>query len=251
MNDDQGLLREMRVRAGGLSESVEMYLKTLAVLGGGDGPVPAAAAAERLGVSPVAANEMLRRLTAEGLVVHEQRHGFRLTEQGRGAAWDVIRRQRLWERFLVDRLELAPGDAMSWACLLEHATVPQVLDALDVFLGFPPTCPEGQPIPRSPGDPVRHQGPSLADSELGATLRVDAFDDTDAEVLAYLHDAGLPIGAVVHVTAVGPRRSMFSIEGPTGTIVLAREVAATIQATPVGLDEGPPAVGREAQERAS
>lgn len=250
------------MRTGGLSESVEMYLKTLAVLGGGDGSVPAAAAAERLGVSPVAANEMLRRLTAEGLVAHEQRHGFRLTEQGRAAAWDVIRRQRLWERFLVDRLELDPSGAMSSACLLEHATAPEVLDALDAFLGFPPTCPEGQPIPRSPGDPVRRQGPSLADSDLGAILQLDAFDDTDAEVLAYLHHSGLLIGALVRVTAVGPRRSVFSIEGPAGTIALAREVAATIQATPVAppaersstpreLEESPKAVGRERQELVS
>ena len=228
------------MRGPGLSEAVEMYLKTLAVLGGGDGPIAAAAAAERLGVTPVAANEMLRRLTAEGLVQHEQRHGFRLTERGCEAAWDVIRRQRLWERFLVDRLELDPADAMTWACLLEHATAPQVLDALDAFLGLPPTCPEGQPIPRSPGDPVRHQGPSIADSEPGATLRVDAFDDTDAEVLAYLRRGGLEIGAVVQVAAVGPRRSVFSIEGPAGIIALAREVAATVQATPVT----PPA-GRE------
>ena len=233
MRRRSGLLRELPVRAGGLSEAVEMYLKTLAVLGGGDGPVPAAATAERLGVSPVAANEMLRRLTTEGLVAHEQRHGFRLSDQGREAAWDVIRRQRLWERFLVDRLELDPADAMTWACLLEHATVPQVLDALDAFLGLPQTCPEGQPIPRSPGDSVRHQGPSLADSEPGATLRVDAFDDTDAEVLAYLHGSGLKIGAVVRVAAVGPRRSVVSIEGPSGTIAPAREVAATVQATPV------------------
>jgi hypothetical protein len=126
-----------------------------------------------------------------------------------------------------------------------------VLDALDAFLGFPPTCPEGQPIPRSPGDPVRHQAPSHADCEVGATLRVDAFDDTDAEVLAFLHGTGLPIGAIVRVSAAGPRRSLFSIEGPTGTIVLAREVAATIQATPVELETDPQAVGREAPELVS
>ena len=210
-----------------------MYLKTLAVLGGGDGPVPAAAAAERLGVTPVAVNEMLRRLTTEGLVEHQQRHGFRLTEQGREAAWDVIRRQRLWERFLVDRLELDASNAMSWACLLEHATAPEVLEALDAFLGFPATCPEGQPIPRSSADPVRHDAPSLTDRSEGETVRLVAFDDTDGEVLAYLRSGGLEIDAVVRIGAVGPRRSLFTIEGPSGPISLARETAATIQAVPM------------------
>jgi DtxR family transcriptional regulator, Mn-dependent transcriptional regulator len=216
-----------------------MYLKTLAVLGGGDGPVPAAAVAERLGVTPVAVNEMLRRLATQGLVEHEQRHGFRLTGQGRTTAWDVVRRQRVWERFLVDRLELDPSDAMSWACLLEHATAPEVLNALDAFLGLPATCPEGQPIPRSPADPVRQAAPSVADRAVGESIALVGFDDTDAEVLAYLRSGGLEVGAVVRIGAVGPRRSLFTIEGPTGSIVLAREIAATVQAIPVA-----PASGR-------
>lgn len=215
-----------------------MYLKTLAVMGGGDGPVSAAATAERLAVTPVAVNEMLRRLTTEGLVEHEQRRGFRLTEDGRGAAWDVIRRQRVWERFLVDLLKLAPGDAMRSACLLEHATAPEVLDALDAFLGFPRVCPEGQPIPRSPADPVSQRGRSLAEANVGENVRLVAFDDTDAEVLDYLHCGGLAVGAVVEVSAVGPRRSLFTVEGHAGSLVLAREIAMTIQASPLPPDGG-------------
>ena len=248
------------MRMSGHSEAVEMYLKTLAMLGGGDRPIAAAIVAERLEVTPVAVNEMLRRLVPEGLVEHEQRRGFRLTGQGREAAWDVIRRQRLWERFLVDRLELDPANALSSACLLEHATAPEVLDALDAFLGFPQTCPQGQPIPRSPGDPVRQDGRSLADVERGATVRLVAFDDADAEVLSYLYRVGLTIGAIVNVVDVGPHRSLFSLVGPTGTVVVGRDVAATIQTaavttpavqvgTPPRSEGGRDETGREATER--
>ena len=206
-----------------------MYLKTLAVLAGGDRPVPAALVAERLEVTPVAANEMLRRLISEGLVEHEQRRGFRLTAPGRDAARDVIRRERVWERFLVDRLGLDPARAAGWACLLEHATVAEVLDALDAHLGYPETCPQGQPIPRSPGDPVRRDGRSLADLEVGSRVQLLAFDDEDPDVLDYLYRVGLTVGAAVRVADIAPRRSAFTLETEAGPVVVGREVAATIK----------------------
>lgn len=206
-----------------------MYLKALAMLGGGDRPVAAAAVADRLRVTPVAANEMLRRLIADDLVGHEPRRGFRLTAQGREIAWDVIRRQRLWERFLVDRLELEPANAPAWACLLEHATAREVLDALDTFLGFPESSPQGQPIPRSSGDRVQSEGQSLADADPGEMVRLVAFDDDDPEVLGYLHRVGLRVGIIVRVAEIGPRRSLISLEGPDCSVVMGREIAATIR----------------------
>ncbi len=220
------------MRPNGHSESVEMYLKTLAVLGGGDRSIAAAVVAERLGVTQVAANEMLRRLMAEGLVGHEVRRGFRLTERGREAAWDVIRRERVWERFLVDRLGLDPANARGWACMLEHATAPEVLEGLDAFLEFPATSPQGQPIPRSPSDRVRWAGRPLSEVDLGEEVRLVAFDDEDREVLDYLHRIGLTVGAVVRVADIGPRRGLISLEGPGGTVVVGRDIAATIQTAP-------------------
>jgi DtxR family Mn-dependent transcriptional regulator len=206
-----------------------MYLKTLAVLGGGDQLIAVSAVAERLGVSPVTANEMLGRLIGEGLVEHEQRRGFRLTAQGRETAWNVIRRERLWERFLVDKLGLDEANVLAWACSLEHATAPEVLDALDAFLGFPTTCPQGQPIPRSPHDPVHCQARSLADVDVGKPVRLIAFDDTDPEIVTYLRRVGLAIGMVVRVADVGPRKSLMSLETPSGMVALGRELAAAIQ----------------------
>ena len=86
------------------NETVEMYLKTIAELSDDDTPVVIARVAERLGVSPVSANEMMKRLVEQELLVHERYKGVMLTENGRFYANSVIRRQRLWECFLVDRL---------------------------------------------------------------------------------------------------------------------------------------------------
>ncbi len=213
----------------GHSEAVEMYLKSLAVLGGAKQPVAVAQLAERLQVTTVSVNEMLHRLTRDGLVSHQPYRGFQLTETGRETAWDVIRRERLWERFLVDQLKLDPAQAISWACQLEHATAPEVIEALDAFLDYPTTCPQGQPIPRSAEDAVHGEGRLLSDVEVGERVKLTAFDDEDPEVLAYLLRQGLSIGQVVSVVEMGPRRSPLTLRLDNGQAVIGRDLALTIQ----------------------
>ncbi len=210
-----------------------MYLKSLAVLGGAERHVTSTSLAQRLGVTVAAVSEMLRRLLREGLVTHEPYHGYLLTDEGRAGAWDVIRRDRVWERFLVDHLDLDPIASTAWACLLEHATSPEVIEALDAYLGHPATCPRGLPIPRSPDDPVRPSERTLADVEPGEQVRVVAFEDEDPEVLRYLRAHGLVIGTAVRVTEVGPRRSVFEVAHELGSAAIGAEVASGIHITSV------------------
>ncbi|HRE28619.1 MAG TPA: metal-dependent transcriptional regulator [Anaerolineales bacterium] len=206
-----------------------MYLKSLAVLGGARQPVAVAQLAEKLQVTTVSANEMLHRLSRDGLVTHQPYRGFQLTEAGRETAWDVIRRERLWERFLVDQLKLDPARAIGWACQLEHATAPEVIEALDGFLQYPATCPQGQPIPRSADDAVHGEGRMLSEAEIGERVRLTAFDDEDPEVLTYLQRQGLAIGQVVSVVEMGPRRSPLTLRLENGQAVIGRDLALTIQ----------------------
>ena len=88
------------------SESAEMYLKTVAELGDGQEPVSLALVAERLEVTTVSVNEMVKRLVEQGWLEHIKYKGLQLTDSGRIVAHSVMRRQRLWECFLVDHLHL-------------------------------------------------------------------------------------------------------------------------------------------------
>lgn len=124
-----------------LSESTEMYLKALAELG--DRDVAIARLAGRLGVTHVSANEMMRRLAEQGLVKHTPYKGVTLTKKGREVAANVLRRQRLWEVFLYQHLKIEWAKIYELACSLEHATAPEVTDALADFLGNPTVCPRG------------------------------------------------------------------------------------------------------------
>jgi DtxR family Mn-dependent transcriptional regulator len=227
------------MRPAGHSEAVEMYLKSLAVLGGAERPVQASLIAERLAVSAVATNEMLRRLTRDELVAHEPYRGYVLTSAGREAAWDVIRRERIWERFLVDHLGLEPAAAIASACQLEHATTHDLIEALDAYLGRPATCPMGQPIPRHATDPVAVDGPTLADAEAGDDLRLVSFAEEDPEVLTWLHGRGLEIGARVRVTDVAPHHSSTTVDHGGASVALGRAIAGAIQVAPVAAARRP------------
>lgn len=207
------------------SESAEMYLKTLASLGGNADLVPIARVAEALGVSAVSANEMMQRLGRDDLVTHQPYRGVVLTPSGRQLAQDVIRRERLWERFLYDHLRLDWAEVHAWACQLEHATAPQVIEALDNFLKRPTTCPQGNPIPRRGSGPEAGalRSPRLSDLALGEPARITACEDESAEVLRYLQHRGLVPGAVVTVTEIAPRQGPLTVRVQAPGAEAARE----------------------------
>lgn len=200
-----------------LSESTEMYLKAMAELG--DRDVAIARLAERLGVTPVSANEMMRRLGEQGLVTHTPYKGVTLTERGREAAANVLRRQRLWEVFLYEHLKIEWAKIYELACSLEHATAPEVTEALAGFLGNPTVCPRGNPIPDEEGAFAPLTGKSLREAAVGETVMVRAVNATATEVLKYLQDKGILPGQTVQVLEAAP------LDGPLTLSVNGKEVA--------------------------
>ena len=126
-----------------------MYLITVAVAeeAGGPAPLPLADLAQALGISPVSANQMVRRLAERRLVVYHPYRGVALRAPGRRAAQRVLRGRRLWATFLAERLGFTATEADSLACALEHVTPPEAADRLARFLGNPAVDPSGRPIP--------------------------------------------------------------------------------------------------------
>ncbi|WP_343398758.1 metal-dependent transcriptional regulator [Promineifilum sp.] len=186
------------------NESAEMYLKTVSELAEGGAPVPISALADRLGVSPVSATEMIHRLQGNGLVAHRPYKGILLTDDGHRRAADVIRSHRLWECFLVDHLGLPWNEVHDLACRLEHASDRQVTDALDGFLGCPATCPHGNPIPPADGWSAETANRSLAELHPGDKAVVVNIHPETGELLSYLADLGLRPGSRMAVVDVVP-----------------------------------------------
>lgn len=194
------------------SESVEMYLKTVAELGGEHGPVPIGRVAERLGVSPVSANEMMKRLGEQQLIRHQMYKGVSLTDDGRRLANNVIRRQRLWECFLVDHLKLDWAKVHDMACDLEHATASEVAEALAQYLGNPNRCPHGNPIPDPDGEVGQATGLTLSRLEVGQSGWIRAIVPESSELLAYLAERGLRPGQAVTVVEAAPLQGPITLQ---------------------------------------
>jgi DtxR family transcriptional regulator, Mn-dependent transcriptional regulator len=201
-----------------LSESMEMYLKAMLEMSDRE-PATVGRLAERLGVTPVSANEMVRKLGEHGLAKHTPYKGVALTEKGREVACNVMRRQRLWEVFLYDHLKIEWSKIYELACSLEHATAPEVTDALAAFLGDPKTCPRGNPIPAADGSFAPLNGIPLSEAAVGDSLRVVAVNATSTDVLKYLQERSILPGSEITVLETAP------LQGPLTLKVGDREVA--------------------------
>lgn len=182
------------------SESMQMYLVTIARLRADGRPVPLSQLAESLSVSPVSVNEMCRKLQDHDLVIYRPYKGASLTPEGERQAYYTLRRHRLWEVFLVEKLGFDYDQAHEAACQLEHATPNLLADRLDVFLERPTVNPLGQPIPRAEGDlsarPSRLLA-ALSAGRRGHVVRCDA----DEAARVFLDEQGVRPGASLTVAA--------------------------------------------------
>lgn len=193
-----------------LSASTEMYLKAIVEFGDRD-MVPLSRLANRLSVTSVSANEMIRRLSEQELVEHTPYKGVALTTKGRDVACNVLRRQRLWEVFLYEHLKIEWAKIYELACSLEHATAPEVTEALSVFLGDPRTCPRGNPIPAADGSFMPLDGVFLSEISVGSTVRVLAVNATETDVLRYLQERGILPGQELVVLEAAPHQGPLTL----------------------------------------
>lgn len=215
----------MGVEDSEISESMQMYLVTIARLREDNRPVPLSQVADALSVSPVSVNEMCRKLQDQGLLVYQPYKGASLTVEGERRAHYVLRRHRLWEVFLVQELGFGYQQAHDAACQLEHSTPDAVADRLEAFLGHPRVNPEGLAIPRADGELPRTRSQPLSEmaaGEAGHILRIAAQDASKAFLLGH----GVSPGAPFTVQAVGDRGMLLEVADES--VSLSRDMAAGV-----------------------
>lgn len=209
-------------------ESEEMYLKTIAELASEQDPVPVTWVAKRLGICTVSASEMIHRMEDRRLLEHTPYKGVRLTEEGCQRANNIIRRQRLWECFLTDKLAISWDHVHDLACRLEHATDEVVTEALAEYLDQPTTCPHGNPIPSTSGEMPSPQGIPLVDLASGEGGVIIRIHPVSAVLIRHLSSKGIEPGKEIEVKEIAPFDGPQSILVDDEMHVLGREVAAHI-----------------------
>lgn len=183
-----------------LSFSEENYLKTIYHLSLKDKKgISTNAIAEVLRTKPSSVTDMLKKLSAKNLVHHVKYYGVNLTEHGKKEALAIVRKHRLWEVFLVDKLKFNWDEVHEIAEQLEHIQSQLLIEKLDEFLGYPTVDPHGDPIPDTNGQvKVKPQKP-LSLAVMLKSLSVVGLKETSPSFLKYLDKAGIYIGCKITI----------------------------------------------------
>jgi DtxR family Mn-dependent transcriptional regulator len=212
----------------GFGESAEMYLKSIHELMDKAQVVPISMLAERLGITVVSATEMVHRMRDQGFVEHVPYKGVTLTDQGQLSARAILRRQRLWECFLFDKLDLPWDRLYDLACKLEHAAGSEVTEALAKYLDEPACCPHGNPIPTAQGELSTIGDRPLNDLLVGEQTILRRIEPSGAPTLTYLAQHGLTPGMPVTLEALEPVDELRTLKTGVGNVVVGRQLAAQI-----------------------
>ncbi|MGZ8536781.1 MAG: metal-dependent transcriptional regulator [Flavisolibacter sp.] len=179
--------------------SEENYLKAIYHLQGEDGTVTTNELAEKLQTRPASVTDMMKKLHSKKLLHYIPYYGFSLSPEGKKIAVHVIRRHRLWEYFLSEKLKFEWNEVHELAEELEHVSSRQLIDRLDEFLGFPPFDPHGDPIPDSRGKIRNINKIALIDLPLHRQAEVCQVTNQSDEMLELLNHKHISIGTRLEV----------------------------------------------------
>jgi DtxR family Mn-dependent transcriptional regulator len=218
------------------TERTQEYLEAIYKRQEDESPVATSALAEDLKVSQPAITDMLRSLENKGLIDYVPGRGATLTGLGNEKALGVIRRHRLWERFLTDVLGMEWDKVHEQACLLEHVTSPEMEERMANLLGNVDTCPHGHSIPDKNGRIKKEDALSLTAFKAGQKVYIQAVGKEDPGLLHKINGLGLQPHSIVSIVKK-ERNGAIEIDLAGEKITLDAETASTLLAIPHTTEE--------------
>ncbi len=185
------------------SSTEENYLKAIFKLQEQNGEsVSNSDLARLLDVQSASVTDMLKKMAKKKLINYEKSKGFRLTEKGRHIAINIIRKHRLWEVFLLEKLGFGWNEVHDLAEQLEHIQSENLIDRLDQYLGHPKSDPHGDPIPNANGVFAKSKSVLLSESSKGMQGKFVGVTDHSPSFLIYLDKVGLSLGDSILVKGI-------------------------------------------------
>ncbi|WP_405611358.1 metal-dependent transcriptional regulator [Polaribacter sp. Asnod1-A03] len=182
------------------SQSEENYLKAIYHLSLiSNKGISTNSIAEKLETKASSVTDMIKKLSEKEVVVYKKYKGVKLTDLGSKIAASIVRKHRLWEVFLVDKLNFSWDEVHDVAEQLEHIKSEKLVDQIDAFLGFPTHDPHGDPIPDKEGElkiVEKSLLSTLSKNEKGICIGVD---DSSSEFLQFLDKKGITLGKQITV----------------------------------------------------
>jgi len=181
----------------------ENYLKAIYHLStGNQDAVLTSAIAGSLSTSSASVTDMIKKLSEKNLIEYERYHGVKITKKGEKVALSIIRRHRLWEVFLVEKLNFKWDEVHELAEELEHVSSDELAKRLDAFLDFPKFDPHGDPIPDTNGKVHTNGQILLSDTMQKGKYILSGVNDHSPVFLQYLEKKGLTPGSKFTITEI-------------------------------------------------
>jgi DtxR family Mn-dependent transcriptional regulator len=220
--------------------SVEDYVKAIYKASIESGEVTTQDIATRVGVSAPAVSKMLRRLTLLNLVTHTPYLGVQLTPAGQKVALEIVRHHRLLELYLVQALGYSWDTVHDEAERLEHHISEEFEQKIDALLGFPTTCPHGEPIPTREGVVTTYPDQPLAKQTAPANLKIRRVSDSDSSLLRHLKNLGVLPGATVELIEKEPFGGALVLNMGDSTVRISLMAAEQIFVSPLEIESDVP-----------
>lgn len=206
----------------------EEFLESIYRLQQRDGVARTSELVKMLKIVPGTVTNTVERLEKKRLVAHEAYKGVRLTEKGRNIALKVLRRHRLSERLLADMLNMEWNQVHEAACHLEHGVTDEVAKNIEEALGWPRTCPHGNPIPTKSGGIIEEETQLLSALRPKDEAVVTRITDEKHSTLERAEKLGLRPGAQLRVLGKPPRGTTVTVSIDGKTRPISRKMASVI-----------------------
>lgn len=211
------------------TDSEENYLKTIFNLSNqSQNKVSLKAISEMLGNNPASAIDMLKKLKLKKLIEYDKTSGAMLTHDGLKFALEIVRKHRLWEVFLKEKLSYSWAEVHDIAEQLEHIKYPDLADRLDKYLGFPEYDPHGDPIPKANGELADSFKRTLSELKPGEFGKVVAVKDTSQFFLDYLESLHITIGTIILLKEFIPFDGSITIQIESEKFTVSKKFAESL-----------------------
>jgi DtxR family Mn-dependent transcriptional regulator len=172
--------------------------------------------------------DMIKKLAEKDLVQYQKYQGVVLTPKGLQAAKMIVRKQRLWEVFLVEKLDFSWDEVHDVAEELEHIQSEKLINKLDEFLGFPTEDPHGDPIPNAKGEIKKIDKKLLSELKVHQASICVGVKDSSADFLKYLDKLQIALGSSIEIMSVEQFDQSMTIKVNTTVTTISHKIASNL-----------------------
>jgi len=217
-----------------MTYSEENYLKVIYHLSGNSAKgISTNAIANVMESKPSSVTDMVQKLADKDLVIYKKYQGVELTEKGRFTALMIVRKHRLWEVFLLEKLNFSWDEVHDVAEQLEHIKSEKLTDKLEEFLDFPTEDPHGDPIPDRNGKIAKVDKKLLSEIAVGKKVICVGVKDSSPPFLQYLDKQQIALGSAIEIASKEDFDMSLTLRLGTKEVTVSNKIAANLFVKPV------------------